>query len=262
MNDALYIAATGMNAQQTSVDTIANNLANANTPGFKRSAVSFQDLMRHESTDAAAGLSAAASLSTPGRAQGVGIVSTLKYFGAGELRVTDSPMDLAVRGEGFIEVQMPDGTPAFTRGGALVVNKDGLLATAEGQVLKPAIHVGRDIKNLKIAADGTISATDANFTNRTVELGRLELVSFANPSGLESLGGKVYRATEASGDALTLKAGEAGVGAFAQGFVESSNVKLVDEMVSLMVAQRAYEMNVKVIQAADDMLGMSNNLRR
>ena len=170
-------------------------------------------------------------------------------------------MDLAVRGEGFVEVLLPDGSSAFTRGGALTVNKDGVLATAEGHVLRPSVHVGRDIKDMVISPSGVVTATDAN-NGRSVELGRLELVSFANPSGLESLGGKVYRATEASGEALHLRAAEAGAGSFAQGFVEASNVKLVDEMVTLMVAQRAYEMNVKVIQAADDMLGMSNNLKR
>jgi len=260
MNDALYIAATGMGAQQASVDTIANNLANVSTPGFKRSAVNFQDLMRYESVAGAPVQSGMGSFGA-GKAQGVGIANTLKYFGAGELRQTEVPMDLAIRGEGFLEVQLPDGTPAFTRGGALSVNKEGLLATADGHVLRPAVHVGRDIKNMVISPSGVVTATDAN-TGRALELGRLELVSFANPSGLESLGGKAYRATEASGDALHLRAAEAGAGSFAQGFVEASNVKLVDEMVTLMVAQRAYEMNVKVIQAADDMLGMSNNLKR
>lgn len=260
MNDALYIAATGMGAQQSSVDTIANNLANVSTPGFKRSAVNFQDLMRYESTPGTPGLPQASVLGT-GKAQGVGIANTLKYFSAGELRRTESPMDLAVRGEGFVEVQLPDGSPAFTRGGALVVNKDGLLATAEGHVLRPSVRAGRDIKDMVINPSGVVTATDAN-NGRQVELGRLELVSFANPSGLESMGGKVYRATESSGEALHLRAAEAGAGSFAQGFVEASNVKLVDEMVTLMVAQRAYEMNVKVIQAADDMLGMSNNLKR
>ncbi|WP_457331719.1 flagellar basal-body rod protein FlgG [Rhizobacter sp. P5_C2] len=254
MNDALYIAATGLEAQQSNVQTIANNLANVNTPGFKRGSVNFHDLMRHEAGAAAGGLAAP-------RPVGVAIAGTPKYFGAGELRRTDSPMDLAIRGDGFIEVQLADGGSAYTRGATLTVNKDGLLATTEGLVLHPSVHVGRDIQNLAVAPDGSVSGTDAG-TGRSVSLGRIELANFANPAGLESLGDKLYRASEASGEAMAARAGEAGSGTFAQGFVEGSNVQLVDEMVNLMVAQRAYEMNVKVIQAADEMLGMSNNLRR
>lgn len=255
MNEALYIAATGLQAHQSHVDTVANNLANINTPGFKRTTASFHDVMRASATTTAEGPGA------PSSSLGVRLAGTAKDFGSGELRATGSAMDIAIRGEGFIEVTMPDGTVAFSRGGSLVIDKDGLLATAEGYPLRPAIHVGRDVSNLVIGADGSIRGTDAR-GRQTPVLGRIELVGMSNPSGLQAIGDRLYRATEAAGDALPLRSGEAGGPALAQGFVEASNVKLVDEMVTLMVAQRAYEMNVKVIQTADEMAAMSNNLRR
>ncbi|WP_140637087.1 flagellar basal-body rod protein FlgG [Methylibium rhizosphaerae] len=258
MNDALYIAATGLGAQQSNVETIANNLANVNTPGFKRAALNFESLMRSESAEA--GQPGAAALPR-GKALGVGVAGLLRHFEAGELRRTDAAMDLAVRGEGFLEVQLPDGTAGFVRGGTLMVTADGQLATAAGHLLRPGVNIGRDAKDLRIAADGAVSVLDAA-SGRRVEVGRLELVSFTNAGGLEPLGDGAYRASAASGEAQPAHAAENGAGSFAQGYVEASNVKLVDEMVNLMVAQRAYEMNVKVIQAADEMLGMSNNLRK
>lgn len=257
MNDALYIAATGLQAHQSNVDTVANNLANINTPGFKRTTANFHDVMR---------VSAAlpdmdSSNARPASAMGVAIASTVKDFAAGELRSTGNAMDIAIRGEGFIEVQLPDGTSAFSRGGSLVVDKDGLLATVEGHVLRPAIHIGRDISNLVISPDGSVQGTDSNGRTTPV-LGRIEVVSFANVSGLQAQGDRLYRGTENSGEAVPVRLGDAAGPSIAQGFVEASNVRLVDEMVTLMVAQRAYEMNVKVIQTADEMAAMSNNLRR
>ena len=255
MNDALYIAATGLQAQKQHVDTIANNLANVSTPGFKRGSVQFQDLMQREAAQ-----ELAAGLPSPhAGGMGVGVTAAVKAFEPGELQRTDNPMHLAVRGDGFIEVLLTDGSTAYTRGGGLMVNQDGMLATIEGHELRPAIRVGRDVRDLQVAPDGTVTGADGN---RRVELGRLELTMFGNPGGLKPLGQNVYAATTASGDAMPVRAGEEGQGAFAHGYQEASNVRLVDEMVTLMVAQRAYEMNVKVIQAADEMLGMSNNLRR
>lgn len=254
MNEALYIAATGLQAQKQHVDTIANNLANVSTPGYKRGSVQFQDLMQREAAQEA-------GLAVPARAGGVGvgITSAVKSFDQGELQRTDNLMHLAVRGEGFLEVALSDGTSAYTRGGGLMVNADGMLATSEGHELRPGLRVGRDVRDLRVAADGTVTGLDGD---TRVELGRLELVVFGNPAGLQALGQNAYAATEASGAGLPVRAGEDGNAAFAQGFQEASNVRLVDEMVNLMAAQRAYEMNVKVIQAADEMLGMSNNLRR
>jgi len=257
MNDALYIAATGLKAHQSNVDTVANNLANINTPGFKRTTANFQDVMRAS----AASTDAESAPPHPASPMGVAVANTLTDFTVGELRNTGNSMDVAIRGEGFIEVQMPDGSPAFSRGGSLVVDKDGMLSTVEGHVLRPSIHIGHDISNLAIAADGSVRGTDAN-GRQTPVLGRIEVVSFANVSGLRARGERLYQATDSSGEAVPVKLGEGSGPSLAQGFVEASNVRLVDEMVTLMVAQRAYEMNVKVIQTADEMAAMSNNLRR
>jgi len=259
MNDALYIAATGMQSQQLNVDTIANNMANATTPGFKRGRVNFQDLMYREPGAATARLDATGAASLA-HGSGVGIGSVLKFFGAGELTPSDNPLDLAVRGDGFLEVQLADGSTGYWRGGALQVTAEGWLATADGNVLKPQIQVGRDGRPWAIANDGRVSGRDS--AGRSFELGRLDLHTFSNPSGLKALGGNVYRPTEDSGDSIVARPGVDGAATLVQGAQEQANVKLVDEMVNLMMAQRAYEMNVKVIQAADEMLGMSNNLRK
>lgn len=255
MNDALYIAATGMQMQQLNVDTIANNLANVNTPGYKKGQVSFQALVRQGLGQS----SEAGAVQESAHGAGVGLASMTKLFNAGELKQTGNPLDIAIRGDGFLEVVLPDGTSAFTRGGTLTVNKDGFLATAEGYALKPSIHIGADAKNISVAADGRVIVQGQG---DPVEVGRIELANFSDLTGLDAAGGNMYRPTERSGDAIFGMPGGDGFGAIAQGYVESSNVKLIDEMVNLIVAQRAYEMSVKVIQASDDMLAMSNNLRR
>jgi len=257
MNDALYIAATGLQTHQSNVDNVANNLANINTPGFKRTTANFHDVMRVSALTPAADGTATGAPSP----LGVRIANTVKDFAAGDLRPTGSNMDLAIRGEGFIEVQLPDGTPAFSRGGPMLIDKNGLLSTVEGYALRPAIHIGRDISNLVISPDGSIRGTDAN-GRQTPTLGRIEVMNFANASGLQAMGDRLYRSSESSGEAVPAKLGESNGPSLVQGFVEASNVRLVDEMVTLMVAQRAYEMNVKVIQTADEMASMSNNLRR
>jgi len=259
MNDALYIAATGMHSQQKSVDTIANNLANVNTLGFKRSKVSFEDLVYRGMQPG--GPVQAGGAGTLWQGSGVGIASLAKVFAAGELRKTDQPLDLAIDGAGFIEVSAPDGSPAYSRGGSLTVDRDGMLASAEGYVLKPGIHVGVDAEQLTIQPDGRVLVRAAGQAEAG-EVGRIELVRFADTDGLSALGGNLYRPSERSGDAIHGKAGEDGLGRLAQGTVEASNVRLIDEMVGLMAAQRAYESSVKVIQAADEMLAMSNNLRK
>lgn len=260
MNDALYIAATGMQAQQQNVDTVANNLVNVNTPGFKKSRVNFQDMVVRELGKTASAEEGQANMGV-GHATGVGVASVMKMFAAGDLKRTDGPLDLAVQGAGFLEVVLPDGSYAYSRGGTLQVNKDGFLATSEGYALKPSIHIGSDAKDIAIKADGTVMVRSAD-QKEASEVGRIELVSFADVNGLASLGESLYRPTEKSGDAIYGRAGEEGLGTISQGYVEASNVKMVDEMVNLMVAQRAYEMSVKVIQASDEMLGMANNMRR
>jgi flagellar basal-body rod protein FlgG len=259
MFDALYIGATGMQAQQAHVDAIANNMVNLNTPGFKKSRVSFSDLV------------ASANLGTPGSADpssalqaaglGVRIGAAGQIFEAGELKKTDDPFDVAIVGDGFLELAMPDGSRAYARGGTLQVNPDGLLAHQSGIPLKPGISVPENAEELLVSATGRVQARMPGQA-AVLDIGQLEVVRFSNPQGLVTQGANVYRASEASGEPVGSRAGEDGIGTLAQGYLEGSNVKLMEEMVALMVAQRAYEASVKVVQASDEMLGMINALRR
>ena len=264
MNDALYIAATGMQTQQLAVDTIANNMANASTPGYKSGRVNFQELMYRDAvTHTGASASAADPQSSePGIVQGsgVGVSSLLKSFAPGTLTATTNPLDLAIKGDGFIEVQQADGSTAYWRGGTLQVTSDGWLATSTGQLIKPQIRVDKDAASLVIGTDGKVSTQPPG--GQAVQLGQLTMHVFANESGLKPLGDALYQPTDASGDATTVRTTDVGAGTFVQSASEASNVVLVDEMVNLMMAQRAYEMNLKVIQTADDMIGMSNNLKK
>lgn len=255
MNDALYIAATGMKAQTAQLDAIANNIANLSTPGFKRASLRFGDLM---STDASSGGAGPADVLTS--LAGVKALGLQRSFAAGELRRNDDPLSLAIQGEGFLEVLLPDGSAAYTRGGRLELNADRLLASAEGMALRQRIHVPADVRQFSIAEDGQVQGRDD--AGRSVSLGRLDLALFPYPAGLQAAGDGNWRSTAASGDALVMPAGEAGAGHLRQGHVEGSNVQLVEEMIQLMVAQRAYEMNVKVMQAADEIAGMTNTLRK
>jgi flagellar basal-body rod protein FlgG len=259
MLDSLYIGASGMHAQQTNVDVISNNLANVNTAGFKKNRVSFEDLLYRETTRQNGLTGSPDSVHRLG--VGTGISGTGKVFTMGELKKSDSPLDLAIRGQGFIEVTMPDGSSGYTRSGTMEVNRDGYLTTPDGNLLKPSIHVPPDATELVFEASGRVLAKIP--TEKTpVEIGQIDLVNFTNPGGLTPIGGNLYLASEKSGEPIIGKPGENGFGLIAQGFLESSNVKLVEEMINLIIAQRAYEVNSKVIQASDEMLAMSNNLRR
>lgn len=266
MLNALHIAATGMAAQQLHVETISNNLANMSTPGFKRSRVDFAALVTQ---GAEAG---SVDRSTPGllpqgltghRSGGVGVsVASVKIlFDPGEPKRTDRPHDLMIDGDGFLEVTMPDGSRAFSRGGSLRLDADGALLTPGGFPLKPAIFIPQGAESMTIAADGSISARSSAQGHR-VELGQLHLVRFGDASALEPMADGLYRSSEASGDAISGLPGEAGFGTIKQGHVEGGNVRLVDEYVGLMLAQRAYEASAKVVQASDEMLAMANNLRK
>ncbi|HSV34277.1 MAG TPA: flagellar basal-body rod protein FlgG [Ramlibacter sp.] len=265
MFDALYIGATGMQAQQLSVETIANNLANVNTTGFKKGRVGFADLMVRDALGAVSPTAeeAHAGALAAGRRLGAGVsvASLSKVFDMGEVKKTDNPLDLAIEGEGFLEVTLPDGASAFVRGGALKVNKDGLLSTSAGHALKPAIAIPDNAESLVIGRDGRVQVRLPNQT-QPVEVGQIDLVRFNGAGLLTPMGDNLYRVSEASGDPISLRPGEQGAGTLSQGHMESSNVKMVDEMVNLMLAQRAYEASVKVVQAADEMLGMVNNLRK
>ncbi|NML42916.1 flagellar basal-body rod protein FlgG [Ramlibacter sp. G-1-2-2] len=257
MFDALAIGATGMHAQQATVDAIANNLANVQTTGFKKSRIVFSDLVAPAATQRAGAPLAALQ----GAGAGVALPTPVRLFEGGDLKKTDSPWDIAIQGDGFLELAMPDGSRAYTRGGTLKVNADGQLATAGGIPLKPGILIPDNAEALVISATGRVQVRIPG-QSTPVEAGQLEMVRFANPGGLLAQGGNVYRATDASGEAIGGKPGEDGVGTVAQGSLEGSNVKLVEEMVNLMVAQRAYEASAKVVQASDEMLGIVNGLRR
>ena len=265
MLDALYIGATGMQAQQLNVETIANNLANVNTVAFKKSRVGFSDLMVKDSGRVMSATPEDLRNGMLGTGQrlgaGVAISATSKSFDAGELKRTDAPLDIAIRGDGFLEVTLPDGAQAYTRGGSLKVSKDGMLATQAGHPLRPAIAIPDNAASVAIGADGRVLVRVANQV-APIEVGQIDIVRFASSGKLLAQGDNLYQATDASGDAMTARPGQDGTGTLAQGFLESSNVKMVDEMVNLMLAQRAYEASVKVVQAADEMLGMVNNLRK
>lgn len=261
MFDALQIAATGMHAQQLNVDTIANNLANVNTLGFKKSQISFSDLVTRTAAGSALSPDELPAAIESTRGTGVSVATFTKSFDAGEVRKTDSSFDVTIVGDGFFEVVMPDGSRAYARGGSLKVNADGQLATTAGSVLKPGISIPENVDVLTIGADGRISV-QVDGRSQPVEIGQLDLVRFVGPGALEAIGDNLYRATEASGEPIAGRAGADGMGTLRQGYLEASNVKLVQEMVNLMVAQRAYEASVKVAQASDEMLGMVNNLRK
>ena len=255
MLDSMYIGATGMQAQQAHVDAIANNLANVNTPGFKKLRVAFSDLV---TGIAGAPASEAGSTSV---AAGVRVAGAGRSFEGGELKKTDSALDVAIAGDGFLELAPADGSRTFMRGGPLKVNADGYLASHAGVPLKPGIAIPDSAESIAISSSGRVQVRLPGQAT-PAEVGQLELVRFANVRGLAAEGGNVYRATEASGEPIAARPGEDGAGAVAQGFLEASNVKLVEEMVDLMVAQRAYEASVKVVQATDDMLALINGLRK
>lgn len=259
MLDSLYIAATGMNAQQLGIDTISNNLANVSTTAFKKGRVSFQDLMYRELARAN---ELAGGIQNVNRAGvGVAVVGAGKLFTAGDLKKTEAPLDLAIRGRGFLEVALADGTHAYTRAGTLQVDKDGYLSTPEGYQLNPTIQIPADAASLTIEATGRVMAQVAG-ESEPIEVGTITLADFVNPGGLKPRGENLYLPSEESGDAFFGKPGEQNFGTLAQGFLEASNVKLVEEFINLIVAQRAYEVSAKAVQASDEMLGIANNLRR
>lgn len=257
---ALWSAASGMSAQQLNVDTIANNLANVNTAGFKKFRVDYQDL--YYQTVKEPGLAENGGESPTGLEVGMGTypVATQKMFSPGDMERTDNPMDIAIEGNGFFQVTLPDGSRAYSRAGAFRLDAEGRLVTPDGYLMEPAITVPADTQQVIIAADGTVSARTAG-APAPAAIGTIELASFSNAPGLRSLGHSLYGETAASGAPLTGVPGASGFGSLQQGMLEMSNVRVVDEMVKMIAAQRAYELSAKTIQAADDMIRMSNNLR-
>jgi len=259
---SLWTAATGMSAQNTNVDVIANNLANVNTSGFKRGRANFQDLMYQQIKAPGAEASQAGTQLPTGIQIGLGVqtAGVQSIFTEGSFQQTGNPLDLAIEGRGFFQVQLPNGEMAYTRAGSFSVDAQGQIVTPDGNVLQPAIVVPADTVTLTIGADGTISAMQPGNVNTT--LGTLQLANFSNPSGLMHIGRSLYQTSNASGEAITGIPGNNGFGGITQGTLEMSNVNAVEEMVNLIAGQRAYEMNSKAIQASDDMLHIANTIRR
>jgi len=262
MNRSLSIAASGMQAQQLNVDVISNNIANLNTTGFKRGRADFQDLIYQ--TLRPAGVSAAEGAQTPTGIQlGLGTmpVGTQKIFLQGNLEQTENKLDMAIEGDGFFQVLLPNGDTAYTRDGSFNVDKDGIIVNAQGYPLEPAITIPADSLSISIATDGTVSVVQEGQVEAS-EIGSIELARFVNSAGLSSRGRNLFLETDASGSPTIAAPGENGLGNIAQGYLEVSNVSVVDEMVKMIAAQRAYETNSKAVKTADEMLDVANNLKR
>ena len=261
MMRALFSAASGMTAQQMNVDNIANNLANANTNGYKARRVQFQDLLYQNIMQP--GASASQQTVVPAGMQlGLGTrpAGNEIIFTAGSLSETDNPLDVAIQGPGFFQVLQPNGQLAYTRDGEFQLDKNGNIVTANGNPLQPQITIPSDAQSVTIAGDGTVSYTQPSQTAAQVA-GQIQLANLQNRDGLSTVGGNMYTPTEASGDAtLGNPGGAEGLGTLQQGYTEQSNVSVVQEMVNLIVSQRAYEANSKVVQAANEMYQATNNL--
>jgi len=258
---ALYTAASGMNAQQTNIDNVAHNLANVNTTGFKKSRVEFEDLVYQELR--APGAQTSATTEAPvGLGMGLGTrpVATARNFSAGNLRSTAAPLDLAIEGAGFFKIALPSGITAYTRAGTFHLDAQGTIVTADGYPLEPEITIPTDAVSVSISKDGTVSALVPG--QGSSQIGTIETATFANPAGLRPLGGNLFELTTASGDEEAGAPGTDSRGTLAQGFVEDSNVSVVEEMVNMIIGQRAYEANSRVVKAADEMLSQVNTLVR
>ncbi len=259
MNPALWVAKTGLDAQQTRMTVIANNLANVNTNGFKRSSAVFEDLLYQNKRQVGAQASQDTQLPS-GMYLGTGVrtVATLKEHAQGNFVQTENPFDAAIEGRGFFQILLPDGSLGYTRDGAFQVDAQGQLVTASGNPLQPAITIPNNASSVSIAQDGVVSITVAGSAAVT-QVGTIQLADFINPAGLQPIGKNLYVESAASGSPQVGTPGLNGLGQLTQGYLESSNVNVVEELVNMIEAQRAYEMNSKAIQAADGMLRYINN---
>ena len=262
MMRAFSTSATGMAAQQKMVDMIANNLANINTNGFKRSQLDFQDLlyvkMREAGAETASGIESPSGLEI---GSGVRVSGNVKVFTAGEMQATGRNLDIAITGDGFLQVTMPDGTTMYTRDGSLQMNSDGQLVTSTGYLIEPSITIPSDASDYSIGKDGSVNITSGSSGTQSV-VGQIQLARFSNPAGLASGGDNLYAETEASGTPTSGIPGQNGIGTIQAGFLEKSNVDMVSELVNLITAQRAYEINSRAIRAGDDMLRTTNEIVR
>ena len=251
-----------MTAQQLNVDVIANNLANVNTTGYKKSQVEFQDLLYE--TMQTGDRDGRKGHGKPNKLQ-VGLgnrpISTYRSFSEGNITETGNPLDVAIDGKGFLQVQLPDGSYAYTRDGALKVNSQGYLVNNSGLKIYPEITLPENVSSIGISQNGVLSVM-LDGENEPQELGQIELVNFMNPAGLLAKGGNLFEVTEASGNPIYGYPGEEGMGLLVQGYLEKSNVDVAQEMIDLIVAQRAYEINSKAVKTADELMGMTNNLKR
>jgi flagellar basal-body rod protein FlgG len=258
---ALYSAASGMLAQQLNVDNIANNLANANTTGFKNRRVQFQDLL-YQTLTAPGTQSGEQTVFPSGLQLGLGarVVANEVIFRQGDFVGTGNPLDVVIEGNGFFQIRMPTGELAYTRAGSFQLNRDGQIVTNNGDFVEPNITVPQDALEVSIGLDGTVSFTQPG-QNQAQQAGTIEIAMFQNPAGLKALGNNLFQPTEASGDPIVgLPGGQEGLGRLRQGFLENSNVSVVEEFIQLITAQRAYEANARVVRTADEMYQEANSL--
>ncbi len=259
---ALHIAATGMLAQQLNVEVISNNIANMRTTGYKRQRAEFQDLLYQNLKRVGTNSSDSGTIAPAGIQIGLGVrtASTYRVMGQGDLQNTDKSLDMAIRGEGMFQIQLPDGQSAYTRAGSFELNADGLLVTLDGYQVQPGITIPDDAREIAINAQGQIEVFTGTSTTSQIA-GQIELARFVNKAGLEAIGDNLFLETPASGSANTGSPGAVGFGSILQKFLEGSNVNAVGEISDLIAAQRAYEMNAKVITASDEMMRATSNVR-
>ncbi len=259
---ALHSAASGMFAQQLNIDTISNNLANVNTTGFKRSRAEFQDLL-YQNLRTSGVANSLGNVAPTDLQVGTGVKATslTRQMSQGDVAQTGNPLDFAVEGQGFFQVQRLDGTIGYTRDGSFKLSSDGILVTTDGLTLQPEVAVPAGTQSISLSRDGILSALVGTDTE-AVQIGTLELAIFTNPAGLRAVGQNLFAETASSGAPLLGAPGSEEFGQTAQGFLESSNVRVVEEMVAMISAQRAYEINSKAIQASDEMLSTASSLRR
>ncbi|WP_243370243.1 flagellar basal-body rod protein FlgG [Geotalea sp. SG265] len=259
---ALWTAASGMQAQQLNIDVVANNLANVNTAGFKKSRADFHDLMYQSMRTSGAPSTNSTQIPT-GIQVGLGSkpAAVTKIFTTGNVTQTGNELDIAIEGDGFFQIQMPDGSTEYTRAGAFKKDSQGRVVTSEGYPLLPEVVIPSNATSITIGNDGTVSVIQSGQSTPT-NVGTIQLATFSNPAGLSSQGHNLFKETESSGTATTGTSGQNGIGTISQGYLEMSNVSVAEEMVNMIVGQRAYEINSKAVQAADEMLQTANNLKR
>jgi flagellar basal-body rod protein FlgG len=251
-----------MQSQQINIDVIANNLANVNTTGFKKSRPDFQDLMYQNLKTIGAPSTSSTEVPT-GIQIGLGskVAAVTKVFTPGNITQTGNELDMAIEGDGFFQIIMPDGSTSYTRDGAFKKDSQGRVVNSDGYPLSPELVIPNNATRISIGNDGTVTVLQAGQTSPTT-VGTIQLATFSNPAGLSSMGHNLYQPTDSSGTATTGTAGQNGIGSISQGSLEMSNVSVMEEMVNMIVSQRAYETNSKAVQAADEMLQQTNNIKR